>query len=532
MTTKPTPAERAAMASDNESQHRDDSAADQPMDEATVAATAEDEAERAEPFATQPLPTAPPEDDPSLAATQAHDAVRPPDAAPSAVEIANAANASETASVAPAASAADDADASGAIDDLDDTDDTDDLDDTDDATVPRPAILEDVAQHTPRKPTLAAAFTRQTATGASNPPGNPPSNPPGGEARRVTTPLPEHSGARDENQSQGQITGEIEDEIADEIEDEVDEWSLADQPTVYLPPRVARRPRPAPTSAPARGQTPSTARGQTPSTARPLGPTARPQTPRQGIRTAAPRRDAPPTPAARDPRSTPPPSRPNAPSTGLPRVAQPNARLERFQQLRQQRMAHATGQRADDDAKPVADIARQWWHDLRPGLNRALSYQREARASGVHPIPAHAPETASRLGDAFGRLAASAREMTERAQAVAGPALKRIHDRAEVAASAIVGRIEGSPTRQQAPLLGPGRIAVFFEDGVSIGQAQSLLIASRARPIRLIPRKHGFLALVPPGFEAETGKRLKDHVYVRDVAYLEYDEYGQPVEPH
>src|SRR5690349_12276994 len=149
MTTKPTPAERAAMASDNESQHRDDSAADQPMDEATVAATAEDEAERDEPFATQPLPTAPPEDDPSLAATQAHDDLRPPDAAPSAVEIANAANASETASVAPAASAADDADASGAIDDLDDTDDTDDLDDTDDtndlddtddATVPRPAI--------------------------------------------------------------------------------------------------------------------------------------------------------------------------------------------------------------------------------------------------------------------------------------------------------------------------------------------------------------------------------------------------------
>ncbi len=527
MTTKPTPAERAAMASDNETQRIDDSAADQPADEATTATTLDGEPEPAEPFATQPLPAAPPEDDPSLAATQIHDAVRPPDAAPSAAEIANTANASETAGVAPAASAADEADAAGAIVDSDDADDTDGVDDRDDATVPRPAILEDVAQHTPRKPTLAAAFTRQTATSASNPPGNPPSNPPGGEARRVTTPLPENSAARDENQSQSQIT----DEIADEIEDEVDEWSLADQPTVYLPPRVARRPRPAPTSAPARGHTPPTTRGQIPPSARPLGPTARPQTPRQGVRTAAPRRDASPPAAARDPRSTPPLSRPNAPSAGLPRAAQPNARLERFQQLRQQRVAHATGQRASDDTKPVADIARQWWHDLRPGLNRALSYQREARASGIHPIPAHAPETTSRLGDAFGRLAASAREMTERAQAVAGPTLKRIHDRAEEAASAIVGRIEGSPARQQAPLLGPGRIAVFFEDGVSIGQAQSLLIASRARPIRLIPRKHGFLALVPPGFEAETGKRLKDHVYVRDVAYLEYDEYGQPVEP-
>ena len=512
MTTKPTPAERAAMASDNETQRIDDSAADQPVGEATAAATPGGEPEPAEPFATQPLPAAPPEDDPSLAATQLRDAVRPPDE--------ELAETTEIASVAPTANAMNDADASDAMDDRDDTDDTDEVDD---ATVPRPAILEDVAQHTPRKPTLAAAFTRQTA-GASNPP----SNPPGGEARRVTTPPPDNSAARGESQGQGEVAGEIEDEIADEIEDELDEWSLADQPTVYLPPRVARRPRPAP----ARGQTPPTARGQTPPSGRPPGPTARPQTPRQGVRTVAPRRDAPPpsTPAAS--RSPAPPSRPRpAPSTGLPRVAQPNARLERFQHLRQQRMAHATGQRADDDAKPVADIARQWWHDLRPGLNHALTYQREARASGVHPIPAHAPETASRLGDAFGRLAASAREMTERAQAVAGPALKRIHDRAEVAASAIVGRIEGSPARQQAPLLGPGRIAVFFEDGVSIGQAQSLLIASRARPIRLIPRKHGFLALVPPGFESETGKRLKDHVYVRDVAYLEYDENGQPVEP-
>jgi hypothetical protein len=517
MTTKPTPAERAAMASDNETQRIDDPTTEDTKSDAATAAEAapmSGELDDAEPFATQPLPATPPDDDPSLAATQVHDAVRPSDEAPSAVETAETTATDEAVGVAPTASAASDADASDVVDEVDAVDGTaaDDADEADDATVPRPAILEDVAQHTPRKPTLAAAFTRQTAAGASNPP----SNPPGGEARRVTTPLPENGGIKDETQ----------DEIADEIEDEVDEWSLADQPTVYLPPRVARRPRPAPTSAPA------PARGQTPPPARPLGPTARPQTPRQGVRIAAPRRDASPPPAARDSRSTPSPSRPNAPSTGLPRVAQPNARLERFQQLRQQRMAHATGQRAAEDAKPIADIARQWWHDLRPGLNHALTYQREARASGVHPIPAHAPETASRLGDAFGRLAASAREMTERAQAVAGPTLKRIHDRAEEAASAIVGRIEGSPTRQQAPLLGPGRIAVFFEDGVSIGQAQSLLIASRARPIRLIPRKHGFLALVPPGFEAETGKRLKDHVYVRDVAYLEYDEYGQPAEPH
>src|SRR5579859_8109876 len=39
MTTKPTPAKRAAMASDNETQRIDDSAADQPVGEATAAAT-------------------------------------------------------------------------------------------------------------------------------------------------------------------------------------------------------------------------------------------------------------------------------------------------------------------------------------------------------------------------------------------------------------------------------------------------------------------------------------------------------------
>ena len=91
--------------------------------------------------------------------------------------------------------------------------------------------------------------------------------------------------------------------------------------------------------------------------------------------------------------------------------------------------------------------------------------------------------------------------------------------------------MEAPLSRQQAPLLGPGRIAVFFKPGVTVGQAQSLLGASRARPIRLIPRKHGFLALVPPGAEAEICERLREHPYIRDVAYVEYDEYGDPIRP-
>lgn len=205
--------------------------------------------------------------------------------------------------------------------------------------------------------------------------------------------------------------------------------------------------------------------------------------------------------------------------------------MERFQALRQQRLAHDGGERAPNEPPSVATTVRQWWNDLLPNLQNALTYQHEARASGAHPIPAHEPTAATRLGDAFGRLAATARDITERAQAAASPALKRLHNQAEHAAQALVDRIEGPAARQQAPLLGPGRIAIFFRQGVTVGQAQALLSASHARPIRLIPRKHGFLTLVTPGMEAEIGERLREHPYVRDVTYLEYDQYGQTIEP-
>ena len=82
-----------------------------------------------------------------------------------------------------------------------------------------------------------------------------------------------------------------------------------------------------------------------------------------------------------------------------------------------------------------------------------------------------------------------------RAQAVAAPTLNKLHERAEHAAQALVDRLDGGPVRQQAPFLGPGRVAVFFQQGISVGEAQRLLMANQARPMRLIPRRHGFLAL-------------------------------------
>jgi hypothetical protein len=175
-------------------------------------------------------------------------------------------------------------------------------------------------------------------------------------------------------------------------------------------------------------------------------------------------------------------------------------------------------------------MVRQWWSDLLPGLANALDHQHEARESGMYPIPAHVNAPTSALGDAFGRLTSVMRELGGKAQAAASPALTRLHEfheKAEHAAQAVVDKIEGSPVRQQGPLLGPGRLAVFFEQGVTVGQAQRLLMTNQARPMRLIPRRHGFLALVQPGRESAVSAQLKQHPYVRDVVFMEYGASAQ-----
>lgn len=398
----------------------------------------------------------------------------------------------------------------------------------DDATLMRPAVRDALDATTirpaieprPRKNTLANAFTPPVARARSDATPPPP-------------PAPHYPPV-----------------VPDEIADEVDEWAAADQPTVYLPPRprpqaqaqVQSQQRPAYLETgenqawPARPTPPPPTKPHAPEPRRIPTPPQHPAAPpapgsRQTQRPAVSSRPA--SPLAGQPRLAAPTGQPipGTPPRGVPRSALPDPRMERFQALRQQRLAHDGGERAPNEPPSVASAVRQWWNDLMPSLQNALTYQREARASGVHPIPAYEPTVASRLGDAFGRLAATARDFTERAQAAASPTLKRLHTQAEQAAQAIVERIEGPTTRQQAPLLGPGRIAVFFRQGVTIGQAQALLGASHARPIRLIPRKHGFLTLVTPGMEAEIGERLREHPYVRDIAYLAYDQYGNAIEP-
>jgi hypothetical protein len=221
---------------------------------------------------------------------------------------------------------------------------------------------------------------------------------------------------------------------------------------------------------------------------------------------------------------------PMTPLVGIPRSAFANPRLERFQELREQRRAHERGERAPQDPSPVTDRVRSWWMDLTPGLQRALKLQHEARESGAHAVPGYVVTLATavtRMTDAFGRFAESTRDFANRAHATAGPTLRRMHDSAEAAAQALIDKLEGTPVQQQASFLGPGRLAVLFKSGVTVGQAQRLLQGVNARPLRLIPRKHGFLALVTRGSEAQVAARLRQHPWVRDVIYMEYDDPSQ-----
>lgn len=385
------------------------------------------------------------------------------------------------------------------------------------ASAPADAATEARATTT-RKPTLTAALDR-AASGPRHAQANArdTASAGNGDAQAVALTLPPPPALPTfASPSAGEdLSDDYEDE--GELEDEVDEWAVADQPTVVMSPAAIRRrkPRyldtdkqqavwPTPASVAPRPDGfghPDTA----PDELRPSG--------LNGPRLAAP-----------DGRRAP------TADSNAELAALSNPRMHRFQDLRRQRLTHVDGERAPEDATPVAEMVRQWWNDLRPGLQGALRYQHDARNSGIHPISAYAePGAASRLGDAFGRLTATARDLTERATAAAAPHLKRLHEVAEQKAQAVVEKIEGDPIRQQGPLLGPGRIAVFFRPAVTVGQAQRLLSATQARPLRIIPKRHGFLALVRPGTEASVSAQLRQHPHVTDVVYLTYDEFGDPV---
>jgi hypothetical protein len=349
------------------------------------------------------------------------------------------------------------------------------------------------------------------------------------------------------------------DGVADEVDQDV-EWSIADQPTIQLSPEELQALRPSffevdeqpdqpsaflntgelesqPSWPPRPYVAPSTSDPRAPGYV-PSGFPPRSSPPQVGRAGLPPRPQLPlPQPSFPLPDATRPAprtnrlERPDGQSVHRPEVngfpsSEDSAHTARLKQLRRERVAHDRGEAATDDVTPVAQQVRQWWSDLRGNVGGALEHQHELRESGTHPLPAYTPTATRRLGDAFGRLAASARGISELAQHAVGPAFKAIHDRVETTAIGIRDKLEGDNMRQQAPLLGPGRIAIFFRHGVSVGQAQRLLAASSARPMRLIPRKHGILAQVMPGLEPEIGERLRQHPYVDDVLYMQYLDHG------
>lgn len=414
---------------------------------------------------------------------------------------------------------------------------------------------EQVAATTPRLPAVAPAPlpSHMLPAGTADDPGAttqlpiPEAGAPATESELAPTPAPQ--AVRAAASEPAAIEG-----IADEVDPD---WAVADQPTVAFtppaPPRQTQRPafletgeqevwppRPTPTGTPPIGiERPAAQFTPPPRPAFPAsGPSAETGAPPTSYATNRPR-----TLGQVQPSPIPRPT--SRPITNTNRLASPTGRLalgstssaysdprmRRLVELRLQRDAHSAGHQGPGENAPVAQMLRQWWADLLPGLAQALDHMHEARESGVYPIPAHEPTAVGRLGDAFGRVTRAARDLGERAQAAAAPTLNKLHERAEQAAQALVERIEGPPVRQQAPLLGPGRVAVFFQQGVTVVQAQRLLVTNRARPLRLIPRRHGFLAFVQPGQEPVVGEQLRQHPYVRDVVYLEYDANGEPLPP-
>lgn len=397
----------------------------------------------------------------------------------------------------------------------------------------------------PRKNTLAAAIRpRNSDEHRAIPAYHPDSDElPGGFAYDSNggSALIQGAYTTDESAADGLAAG-LGDEIPDETEG-ADDWSVVDQPTVLLVQQMLAGNQPAADGADAGpdaagAEVPRVKRGPVTTeraTWAPLpareagGPQAMVEQ-----QQADPRQPKTTRPIHPDvlggPRYAAPDGKlmPVTPPEGVPRVAAGNMRVERFQHLRGSRKAHEQGERAPQDPPRVSEMARTFWNDLLPGVKQALHMQHEARASGAYAVPEYLATAVSWLGDVFGKVAVSTRDLANRAQQTAGPTLKRWHEHAEQYAQRLIDRLDGGPIQQQAPFLAPGRIAVLFRSGVTIPQAQRLLHNAQARPLRAIPHKHGYLALVRPGREGDIAERLRQHPYVRDVIFMEYSQADDP----
>jgi hypothetical protein len=202
------------------------------------------------------------------------------------------------------------------------------------------------------------------------------------------------------------------------------------------------------------------------------------------------------------------------------------ARLRRLRLAREAQEGAATPQ-----ATPVSEKLRQWWHDMRPSLDRVLGRTHRAGSRGArataYQTSASLPAVRVRSVAADGvpavqRLSATARGIGERAQTAAGPALTRLHTRAEHMAQQIVDHIDerlGSRPPLQHVLLGPGRMIVSFAPNVTIRDAQIIISSVQARTLRRLVGYNAYLVLVPPGREARYAERLHAYRQVTGVHF-------------
>ncbi len=209
-------------------------------------------------------------------------------------------------------------------------------------------------------------------------------------------------------------------------------------------------------------------------------------------------------------------------------------RDEDLARLRQQRLAREAQEGAATQVAPETQLAgklRQWWHDVQPGLDRVLGRTHRAGSRGARAttyqtsasLPAvRVRSVAEEEVPAVERLSATARTIGARAQTAAGPALTKLHTRAEHMAQQIVNRIDehlGSSPPLQHVLLGPGRMIVTFAPNVTIREAQIIIVSVQARSLRRLVGYNAYLVLVPPGREARYAERLHAYRQVTGVHF-------------
>ncbi len=209
---------------------------------------------------------------------------------------------------------------------------------------------------------------------------------------------------------------------------------------------------------------------------------------------------------------------------------------EEFARLRGQRLEREEQGPSQPENELTARL-RQWWRDVQPGIDRVLGRTHHGGTRGARAthgqtsahLPAVKPRPTASAAPPATRHSSEAREIGQRAQTAATPAITRLHARAERAAQALVDRIDeklgGRPPMQHV-LLGPGRMIVSFTSMVTIRDAQVIIASVQARSLRRLVGYNAYLVLVPPGREAVYAERLQAY---REIVGVHFGSPRQTV---